>query len=82
MKVVEEWGGRHLSTLNLRPSTFFFFFVKLSSLELSDTQVYEPSIRALLGTASHNPKPPLGGGGGGWCGERGVEDTREAGAGS
>ena len=25
----------------------------LSSLELSDTQVYEPSIRALLGTASH-----------------------------
>jgi len=25
----------------------------LSSLELSDTKVYEPSIRALLGTASH-----------------------------
>ena len=25
----------------------------LSSLELSDTQVYEPKIRALLGTASH-----------------------------
>jgi len=25
----------------------------LSSLELSDTQVYEPSVRALLGTASH-----------------------------
>jgi len=25
----------------------------LSSLELSDTQVYEPEIRALLGTASH-----------------------------
>ena len=25
----------------------------LSSLELSDTQVYEPQIRALLGTASH-----------------------------
>jgi len=25
----------------------------LSSLELSDTQVYEPYIRALLGTASH-----------------------------
>ena len=27
--------------------------VLLSSLELSDTQVYEPSIRALLGIASH-----------------------------
>jgi len=27
--------------------------VLLSSLELSDTQVYEPEIRALLGTASH-----------------------------
>jgi len=27
--------------------------VLLSSLELSDTQVYEPLIRALLGTASH-----------------------------
>ena len=25
----------------------------LSSLELSDTQVYEPEMRALLGTASH-----------------------------
>jgi len=25
-----------------------------SSLELSDTQVYEPYIRALLGTASHS----------------------------
>ena len=25
----------------------------LSSLEMSDTQVYEPKIRALLGTASH-----------------------------
>jgi len=30
----------------------------LSSLELSDTNVYEPQIRALLGTASHfNPNP-------------------------
>jgi len=27
--------------------------VLLSSLELSDTKVYEPYIRALLGTASH-----------------------------
>ena len=33
------------------------FFELLSSLELSDTQVYEPRVRALLGTAS-NP-PPL-----------------------
>ena len=35
----------------------------LSSLGLSDTQVYEPQIRALLGTASHfcelvGPSPP------------------------
>jgi len=28
-------------------------FLLLSSLELSDTQVYEPYIRALLGTDSH-----------------------------
>ena len=31
----------------------FFSSLSLSSLELSDTQVYEPYIRALLGTASH-----------------------------
>ena len=31
---------------------FFFFFITLG-LELSDTNVYEPEIRALLGTASH-----------------------------
>ena len=29
----------------------------LSRLELSDTQVYEPHIRALLGTTSHGPQP-------------------------
>ena len=28
-------------------------YLLLSSLELSDTQVYEPEIRAILGTASH-----------------------------
>ena len=28
-------------------------FLLLSSLELSDTKVYEPQIRALLGTATH-----------------------------
>ena len=37
--------------------TPLFFFIALSSLllslELSDAQVYEPYIRALLGTASH-----------------------------
>ena len=32
---------------------FSSFSLLLSSLELSDTQVYEPLIRALLGTASH-----------------------------
>ena len=37
------------STLNTQPSSSLL----LSSLELSDTQVYEPEIRALLGTASH-----------------------------
>ena len=28
-------------------------FFLLSSLELSDTKVYDPQIRALLGTAAH-----------------------------
>ena len=32
--------------------TFFFCFITLS-LELSDAKLYEPYIRALLGTASH-----------------------------
>ena len=32
----------------------------LSSLELSDTEVYEPSIRARLGTAAHFCEVPLG----------------------
>ena len=31
---------------------FFFFFITLG-LELSDTKVYEPQLRDLLGTASH-----------------------------
>jgi len=34
-----------------RAQVFFFFFITLG-LELSDTKVYEPQIRALLGTAS------------------------------
>ena len=33
--------------------TFLITSLLLSSLELSDTKVYEPQIRALLGTASH-----------------------------
>ena len=32
---------------------FFFFFITLG-LELSDTKVHEPQIRALLGTASYS----------------------------
>jgi len=32
---------------------FFSSSLLLSSLELSDTQVHEPYIRALFGTASH-----------------------------
>ena len=36
---------------SLSPS--FFFSLLRSCLELSDTQVYEPQIRALLGADSH-----------------------------
>jgi len=48
----------------------------LSSLELSDTQVCEPKIRALLGTASHFCevvvlKPGGDGAAGGWGTPRG-----------
>ena len=32
---------------------FFFSSLLLSSLELSDTKVYEPQMRARLGTAAH-----------------------------
>jgi len=32
---------------------FFVSYLLLPSLELSDTKVYEPQTRALLGTASH-----------------------------
>ena len=37
------WGGEGCASSSL----------SLSSLEMSDAKVYEPSIRALLGTASH-----------------------------
>ena len=40
------------------PSTFSSSLL-LSSLELSDTSMYEPGIRALLGTAPHVCYPPL-----------------------
>jgi len=48
-------------------SVYFFLFSFLllsslelsdSSLELSDTKIYEPEIRALLGTASHQSTDP------------------------
>ena len=39
-------------TTSVACATFFFFF-SISSLELSDTQVDEPHIRARLGTASN-----------------------------
>jgi hypothetical protein len=42
-----------LFMLRFGMQTFFSTSFLLSSLELSDVQVYEPSIRALLGTASH-----------------------------
>jgi hypothetical protein len=47
---VEDCGTQPLP----RPITglLLLFFLTLG-LELSDTKVYEPSIRALLGTASH-----------------------------
>ena len=44
-----------LKPFNTTPSHSLFlslFFLLLSSLELSDSKVYEPFIRALLGTAS------------------------------
>ena len=36
---------------NLKHSHFFFSSLLLSSLELGETKVYAPPIRALLGTA-------------------------------
>ena len=45
------WGLEE--TLDPTPSSSFL----LSSLELSDTQVYEPYTRALLGTPPLNPGP-------------------------
>jgi len=44
--------GCRVTASPLNPEWWFFFFLLLSSIELSDTQVYGPQIRALLGTAS------------------------------
>ena len=44
----------HLPPLNRsNPTPFFSSSLLLSSLELNDAKVYEPQIRALLGTSSH-----------------------------
>jgi hypothetical protein len=37
----------------MNPVNFFFSFILLSNLELSDRKVHEPYIRALFGTAAH-----------------------------
>jgi len=51
------WGGQPESAVKNAGNEFALFFflssLLLSGLELSDTQVYEPCIQALLGTASH-----------------------------
>ena len=49
----------HLSAGTVCPRFFFFSSssVLLSSLELSDTQVYEPQIRARLGTTARSREP-------------------------
>ena len=44
--------GRGLGQPPPHPFPLFLFFTLLSSLEWSDRQVYEPSTRAFLGTAS------------------------------
>ena len=56
-----EPGGERFRTLNPNPITSLSSLL-LSSLELSDTKVYAPQIRARLGTAARpltpNPHPP------------------------
>ena len=43
---------KQVEPLHKRESSLPSFSLLLSGLELSDTKVYEPSMRALLGTAS------------------------------
>jgi len=47
-EAIENFKLPDLYARNPEPSSLL-----LSSLELNDTKVYEPSVRALLGTASH-----------------------------
>jgi len=42
-----------LHTRERESSNYFSSSLLLSSLELSDTKVYEPELRALLGSAAH-----------------------------
>ena len=46
---VSTTGQSYVSSV----TDLILFFSLLSSLELSNTKVYEPYIRALLGTAAH-----------------------------
>ena len=54
-----QWFARVVRGASSSPSCPRFFTISssssllLSSLDLSDTRIYEPSIRALLGTARH-----------------------------
>ena len=72
LRILSKHGiVRKAQTLNSKPSIlnpdFFFFFTLVTgprrslSLKLSDTRVYEPQIRARLGTTAHcwtlNPQP-------------------------
>ena len=50
---VRQAQDEEASRLLVQVLTFFFSSLLLSSLELSDTKVYEPYIRARLGTAAH-----------------------------
>ena len=51
-----SWTVNPIDTNPPSLSTIFFFFFIALGLELSDTRVYEPEIRALLGAASHSCK--------------------------
>ena len=52
LKLTLSFSNPYWSPSTAGPIKTFFFFITLG-LELSDTKVYEPYIRALLGTASH-----------------------------
>ena len=52
---IQAWGHQCACTFwfHSRQSSPFFLFLITLGLEMSDTNVYEPCIRALLGAASH-----------------------------